>query len=164
MGNAALKSKEEKERKKERGGLIPHHPSYLLVVFQYLTCYSACYCNLLLPRTLYDTTRQRFPYFSTPHRHRTSIMASSSGKMMNAVRFHGKEDLRFEQVPEPECGKGQIKISLRGAGFAEGYVIVHENSSENDRHGKAKTDIARTVRSPITTPTDSLNCAHVVIC
>ena len=36
-------------------------------------------------------------------------MASYSGKMMNAVRFHGKEDLRYEQVPEPECGRGPIK-------------------------------------------------------
>lgn len=29
---------------------------------------------------------------------------------MKAVRFHGKEDLRYESIPEPVCGKGQIKI------------------------------------------------------
>lgn len=36
---------------------------------------------------------------------------------MNAVRFHGKEDIRFEQVPEPECGKGQIKIKPAWCGI-----------------------------------------------
>jgi threonine dehydrogenase-like Zn-dependent dehydrogenase len=41
----------------------------------------------------------------------------SSGKTMSAVRFHGREDLRFEQVPEPECGKGQIKIKPAWCGI-----------------------------------------------
>lgn len=41
----------------------------------------------------------------------------SSEKVMNAVRFHGREDLRFEQVPEPECGKGQIKIKPAWCGI-----------------------------------------------
>ncbi|KAF2717792.1 GroES-like protein [Polychaeton citri CBS 116435] len=30
---------------------------------------------------------------------------------MKAVRFHGKEDLRYEDIPEPRCGPGQIKIA-----------------------------------------------------
>jgi threonine dehydrogenase-like Zn-dependent dehydrogenase len=29
---------------------------------------------------------------------------------MRAVRFHGKEDLRFENIDEPKCGPGQIKL------------------------------------------------------
>lgn len=34
---------------------------------------------------------------------------------MKAVRFHGKEDLRFENVPVPKCGRGQIKVKpVRG--------------------------------------------------
>lgn len=41
----------------------------------------------------------------------------SSEKVMNAVRFHGREDLRFEQVPEPECGKGKIKIKPAWCGI-----------------------------------------------
>ena len=41
----------------------------------------------------------------------------SSGKLMNAVRFHGQEDLRFEQIPEPECGKGQVKIKPAWCGI-----------------------------------------------
>ncbi|KAK8198735.1 hypothetical protein M8818_006602 [Zalaria obscura] len=30
---------------------------------------------------------------------------------MKAVRFHGRNDLRFEHIPEPTCGKDQIKVS-----------------------------------------------------
>lgn len=29
---------------------------------------------------------------------------------MKAVRFHGKQDLRYEDIPEPKCGTGQVKI------------------------------------------------------
>nr|OQO27163.1 hypothetical protein B0A51_05158 [Rachicladosporium sp. CCFEE 5018] len=39
------------------------------------------------------------------------------GKMMKAVVFHGKEDLRFQEVPEPECGKGQVKIKPAWCGI-----------------------------------------------
>ena len=31
---------------------------------------------------------------------------------MKAVRFHGQEDLRYEDIAEPVCGKGQIKVRL----------------------------------------------------
>ena len=30
--------------------------------------------------------------------------------MMQAVRFHGKRDIRLEQVPVPVCGNGQVKV------------------------------------------------------
>lgn len=36
---------------------------------------------------------------------------------MHAVRFHGREDLRYEQVPEPHCGNGQIKIKPAWCGI-----------------------------------------------
>ena len=29
---------------------------------------------------------------------------------MNAVRFHGKNDLRYEKIPIPEVKAGQVKI------------------------------------------------------
>jgi threonine dehydrogenase-like Zn-dependent dehydrogenase len=60
-------------------------------------------------------------------------MASSSGKMMNAVRFHGKEDLRFEQVPEPECGKGQIKIKPAWCGICGRVRVVHQPGTRRER-------------------------------
>lgn len=34
---------------------------------------------------------------------------SSKGPMMKAVRFHGKGDLRFEEIPEPRVGPSQVK-------------------------------------------------------
>ncbi|KAF2768070.1 GroES-like protein [Teratosphaeria nubilosa] len=36
---------------------------------------------------------------------------------MKAVVFHGKEDLRFEDVPEPSCGPGQIKVKPAWCGI-----------------------------------------------
>lgn len=36
---------------------------------------------------------------------------------MRAVRFHGKEDLRFENIPTPKCGKGQLKIKPAWCGI-----------------------------------------------
>lgn len=30
--------------------------------------------------------------------------------MMRAARYYGKEDIRIEQIPEPECKEGQIKV------------------------------------------------------
>ena len=29
---------------------------------------------------------------------------------MRAARYYGVEDLRVEEIPEPKCGDGQIKI------------------------------------------------------
>lgn len=31
---------------------------------------------------------------------------------MRAVRFHGREDIRVDEVEEPVCGDGQIKVYL----------------------------------------------------
>jgi hypothetical protein len=30
---------------------------------------------------------------------------------MRAARFYGIEDIRIEDIPEPECGEGQIQVS-----------------------------------------------------
>jgi threonine dehydrogenase-like Zn-dependent dehydrogenase len=29
---------------------------------------------------------------------------------MRAVRYHGREDVRVDDVPEPVCGNGQVKV------------------------------------------------------
>lgn len=29
---------------------------------------------------------------------------------MRAVRFHGKEDVRVDEIEEPVCGAGQVKV------------------------------------------------------
>ena len=33
-----------------------------------------------------------------------------SGQNMKAVRFHGRHDLRYEDVPVPMVGEGQVKV------------------------------------------------------
>jgi len=56
--------------------------------------------------------------------------------MMNAVRFHGREDLRFEQIPEPECGKGQIKIKPAWCGICGRVCILElETRGRMEREG-----------------------------
>ena len=32
---------------------------------------------------------------------------------MKALRFYAPEDLRLEDVPEPECGPGEVKLRVR---------------------------------------------------
>ena len=36
---------------------------------------------------------------------------------MKALRWHGRKDLRFEDVPEPEPGPGEVKIKVSKAGI-----------------------------------------------
>ncbi|KAK3073058.1 hypothetical protein LTR53_005686 [Teratosphaeriaceae sp. CCFEE 6253] len=43
--------------------------------------------------------------------------APTTNGTMKAVRFHGKEDLRFEDIPEPKCGAGQIKVKPAWCGI-----------------------------------------------
>lgn len=43
--------------------------------------------------------------------------APKTDRLMKAVRFHGKEDLRLEEIAEPECDKGQIKIKPAWCGI-----------------------------------------------
>jgi D-arabinose 1-dehydrogenase-like Zn-dependent alcohol dehydrogenase len=59
---------------------------------------------------------------------------------MNAVRFHGKEDLRFEQVPEPECGKGQIKIKPAWCGICGRVCIGRQPGTQKERRRDIKTN------------------------
>jgi hypothetical protein len=111
-----------------------------LLVSSLPACYFTCYlCDFSSPTTL--RIRDQIVTSTHYHIHATSIMTSSSGKMMNAVRFHGKEDLRYEQVPEPECGKGQIKIKPAWCGICGRVCTVEPRGRET------KTDIAGTVCS-----------------
>lgn len=36
---------------------------------------------------------------------------------MNALRFHGQKDLRFEKIPIPEVKPGQVKIKPAWVGI-----------------------------------------------
>ena len=45
------------------------------------------------------------------------MMALTNGETMKAVRFHGQHDLRFEDLPIPRTGKGQVKIKPAWVGI-----------------------------------------------
>ena len=45
------------------------------------------------------------------------MMAPTNGETMKAVRFHGQHDLRFEDLPIPKTGKGQVKIKPAWVGI-----------------------------------------------
>ena len=49
--------------------------------------------------------------------------APTSSKTMKAVRFHGKEDLRYEDIPEPTCGKGQVKVAPAWCGICGSDLV-----------------------------------------
>lgn len=37
--------------------------------------------------------------------------------VMKALRFHGKEDLRLDEIAIPSCGKGQVKVAPKFCGI-----------------------------------------------
>ena len=43
---------------------------------------------------------------------------------MRAARFHGREDVRLEEVPEPEARPGEVKLRVLYAGICD--TDVHE--------------------------------------
>jgi threonine dehydrogenase-like Zn-dependent dehydrogenase len=51
----------------------------------------------------------------------------ANNETMKAVRFHGKEDLRFEDIPVPKTGKGQVKIRPAWVGICGSGRQKHLN-------------------------------------
>lgn len=51
------------------------------------------------------------------HHAAANPQATTTNKSMKAVRFHGKEDLRLDDIPEPTCSKGLIKIKPAWTGI-----------------------------------------------
>ncbi|KAK7607826.1 hypothetical protein IWX49DRAFT_261630 [Phyllosticta citricarpa] len=45
------------------------------------------------------------------------INGSSKPSLMKAVRFHGKGDLRLENIPEPHVGPSQVKLKPAWVGI-----------------------------------------------
>ena len=44
---------------------------------------------------------------------RAPIPCERTRPAMKALRFYAPEDVRLEDVPEPECGPGEIKLRVR---------------------------------------------------
>lgn len=43
---------------------------------------------------------------------------------MRAIRFHGRGDIRLDEVQEPICGAGQVKVCV----WKTGCFVVADNS------------------------------------
>jgi hypothetical protein len=51
--------------------------------------------------------------------------------IMNALRFHGKSDLRYEEIPIPQVRAGQVKVKpawvgICGTGMFEPITITYK--------------------------------------
>jgi L-iditol 2-dehydrogenase len=50
---------------------------------------------------------------------------------MKALRFYAPEDVRLEEVPEPECGPGEIKMRVRNCSTCGTDVKIFHNGHQN---------------------------------
>ena len=50
---------------------------------------------------------------------------------MKALRFYAPEDVRLEDVPEPECGPGEIKLRVRNCSTCGTDVKIFHNGHQN---------------------------------
>ncbi|EOD48777.1 putative sorbitol dehydrogenase protein [Neofusicoccum parvum UCRNP2] len=80
----------------------------------------------------------------------TTRMGSNPNKTMRAVRFHGQRDLRLEDIPEPQVGKGQVKLKPAWVGIC--------GSDLHEYMGGAS--ICPTTPHPITGETVPLTFGH----
>ncbi|MFC9997143.1 zinc-dependent dehydrogenase [Nocardia sp. NPDC127526] len=50
---------------------------------------------------------------------------------MKALRFYAPEDIRLEDIPEPECGPGEIKLRVRNCSTCGTDVKIRHNGHQN---------------------------------
>src|SRR5262245_32278946 len=50
---------------------------------------------------------------------------------MKALRFYAPEDVRLEEVPEPECGAGEVKLRVRNCSTCGTDVKIWHNGHQN---------------------------------
>ena len=50
---------------------------------------------------------------------------------MKALRFYAPEDVRLEDVPEPECGPGEVKLRVRNCSTCGTDVKIFHNGHQN---------------------------------
>ena len=78
------------------------------------------------------------PTCSNPMPHRCARVGLDSsrpthrgGDTMKALRFYAPEDVRLEDVPEPECGPGEIKLRVRNCSTCGTDVKIFHNGHQN---------------------------------
>ena len=50
---------------------------------------------------------------------------------MKALRFYAPEDVRLEDVPEPECGPDEVKLRVRNCSTCGTDVKIFHNGHQN---------------------------------
>ena len=50
---------------------------------------------------------------------------------MKALRFYAPDDLRLEDVPEPECGPDEVKMRVRNCSTCGTDVKIRHNGHQN---------------------------------
>lgn len=46
---------------------------------------------------------------------------------MKAVRFHGQKDIRLEEVEEPKCGRGQVKVRGKVPSYFDRHMLYWQS-------------------------------------
>lgn len=59
-----------------------------------------------------------------------------SADTMNAVRFHGQNDLRYERIPVPQIRQGQVKIRPSWVGICGSgpNAVLNGFDTNTDEH------------------------------
>src|SRR5690348_14261 len=55
----------------------------------------------------------------------------SQEESMKALRFYAPEDVRLEDVPEPECGPDEVKLRVRNCSTCGTDVKIFYNGHQN---------------------------------
>ena len=53
-----------------------------------------------------------------------------NNNMMNALVIHGKQDYRYEQIPMPVPGPGEILLQVKGCGVCAGDMKIYSGKSD----------------------------------
>src|SRR5215217_7908525 len=62
---------------------------------------------------------------------RTDALPGPLEDTMKALRFYAPEDVRLEDVPEPECGPGEVKLRVRNCSTCGTDVKIFHNGHQN---------------------------------
>lgn len=72
---------------------------------------------------------------------------------MRAARFHGREDIRIDEIPEPQCGANQVKVKPAFVGICGTGIFPYFESCRKDKVTYTCTDIHEYLGGPVFVPT-----------
>src|SRR4026209_28925 len=59
------------------------------------------------------------------------IVTVDRRRTMKALRYYAPEDVRIEDVPEPECGPDEVKLKVRNCSTCGTDVKIFHNGHQN---------------------------------